>query len=161
LPHADEVREAGEGRKVALPMAKAAELSADKATMPNGNGRGKLHLLTRQSLDGRTRARKQFDSIATSIAADLGGEAQLSTIQKFLIEAFAGCAVHVSDLNVRLLLGQEVDLSKHAQACSSLVRIASRLPLGRVARQIPSMSEYLASLPPQQPAPADEVELDD
>jgi hypothetical protein len=136
----------------------SAELPADKATMPNGNGRGKLHLLTRQSLDGRTRARKQFDAIASAVATDMGGADQLSTIQQHLVEAFAGIAVHQHDLNARLLLGQEVDLSKHAQACSSLVRIASRLPLGRVAKQIPSMAEYLRTLPPQQPQHADDVE---
>lgn len=141
-------------------MSRAADLPADTVTMPNGNGRGKVRLLTRQSLDGRTRARKQFDSIASATAADMGGEAQLSTIQKHLIEAFAGCAVHVSDLNARLLLGEKVDLAQHAQAVTTLVRVASRLPIGRVARQIPSMAEYLRTLPPQQPAP-DDVELVD
>jgi hypothetical protein len=140
-------------------MSKAAELPADTPTMPNGNGRGKVRLLTRKSLDGRTRARKQFDSIASAIALDMGGEAQLSTIQRHLIEAFAGCAVNLHHMNACLLLGQEVDVANHAQACSSLVRIASRLPLGRIAKQVPSMQEYLASLPPQQPTHADEVEL--
>jgi hypothetical protein len=91
----------------------------------------------------------------------MGGEAQLSTIQRHLIEAFAGCAVNLHNLNACLLLGQEVDVTKHAQAVTTLVRVASRLPTGRVARQIPSMSEYLASLPPQQPTPADELELAD
>ena len=140
--------------------------------MRAGNGRGtatphirtrqgKLRLLSRAALDGRTAVAKQFDSIAASIATDMGGEDQLCTIQKHLVEAFAGCAVNVSDLNARLLLGEKVDLAQHAQAVTTLVRVASRLPIGRVARQIPSMAEYLRSLPPQQPAPADEVELVD
>ena len=139
-----------------LPMSKAAELSADTATMPTPHIRtrqGKLRLLSRQALDGRTAVAKQFDAIASAIAADMGGEDELSTIQRHLIEAFAGAAVHVSDLNARLLLGEKVDLAQAAQAVTTLVRVASRSPIGRVARQIPSMAEYLRTLPPQQPTP--------
>ena len=40
-----------------------------------------------------------------------GRRNQLSTIQRHLIEAFAGAAVHVSDLNARLLLGEKVTIS--------------------------------------------------
>jgi hypothetical protein len=39
-----------------------------------GNGRGKVRLLTRDALDNRTRAARQFDAIAEGIAQDLGGE---------------------------------------------------------------------------------------
>jgi hypothetical protein len=113
-------------------------MTADVATIVSGNGQGKTRLLTRNALDGRTKARKQFDSIAKGIAQDVaaGGEDQLSTIQKHLIEAFAGAAVHVHDLNARLLLGEEVDIVAHSQAISTMVRIASRIGTRRVARDI-------------------------
>ena len=125
-----------------------------RATLRAGNGKGvatphirtrqgKLRLLTRQALDGRTAVAKQFDSIAASIATDMGGEACLSTIQKHLVEAFAGCAVNVSDLNARLLLGEKVDLAQHAQAVTTLVRVASRLPIGRVAKDITSLASII------------------
>ena len=96
----------------------------------------KVRLLTRKSLDGRTRARKQFDAIANGIASDLGGEDHLSTVQRHLVEAFAGAAVHVHDLNARLLKGEAVDVLKHSQAISSMVRIAARIGIDRVARDI-------------------------
>jgi hypothetical protein len=83
----------------------------------------KLHFLTRESLDGRTRARKIFDGIARGIASDLQAD-QHSTIQKHLIEAFAGAAVRVHDINARLLKGEEPDILAHSQAISSLVRVA-------------------------------------
>lgn len=113
----------------------------------NGNSKadsGKLHLLTRGQLDGRTKARRLFDSIADGIAADLGGEDRLSTIEKHLVEAFAGVAVHVNAANARLLLGHPVDLGEIAQACSTLVRIATRLGTKRVAKEVPSLETYLA-----------------
>jgi hypothetical protein len=111
-----------------------------------GRRRGKLRLLTRANLDSRTRAAKRFDAIAQGIVRDLvgGDESRLSTIQKHLIEAFAGAALHVQDLNARLLLGGEVDLAAHSQIVSTLVRVASRLPNGRVASAVPTLDQYLA-----------------
>ena len=105
--------------------------------------RGKQRLLSRDALDGRTRARKQFDAIATGIAGDLGGEDRLSTVQKHLVEAFAGAAVHVHDLNARLMLGQDVDIIAHSHAISTMVRVASRIGIHRVARNITSLGEIL------------------
>jgi hypothetical protein len=118
--------------------------SGDARSVRNGNGKGKLRLLSRANLDGRTKARKQFDSIASGIAADLGGEEQLSTIQRHLVEAFAGAACHVNDINARLLLGEEIDVVVHSQAISTMVRIASRIGIHRVARDVsPSLSDLL------------------
>jgi hypothetical protein len=106
--------------------------------------RGKQRLLSRDTLDGRTRARRQFDAIATGIAGDLGGEDRLSTVQRHLVEAFAGAAVHVHDLNARLMLGQEVDIVAHSHAISTMVRVASRIGIHRVARNItPTLSDYI------------------
>jgi hypothetical protein len=105
----------------------------------------KLHFLTKESLDGRTRARKIFDAIARGVASDLQTD-QLSTIQKHLIEAFAGAAVRVHDINARLLKGEEPDILAHSQAISSLVRVASRLPVGRTPRDVtPDLKDYLAA----------------
>lgn len=110
----------------------------------NGRRRGKLRLLTRTNLDQRTKAFQQFDSIACGIAQDLGGEDQLSTVQRHLVEAFAGIAISVNDINARLLLGQHISLIEHAQAVSTLVRVASRIGLTRVARNLtPTLSDYL------------------
>jgi len=114
----------------------------------NGRRRGKLRLLTRDKLDRRTLASKKFSAIADGVAADLGGESRLTTVQKHLVEAFAGCALHVNDLNARLLLGQQVDIFAHSQAISTMVRIASRIGIDRVAKDIsPTLSDYLRSLP--------------
>jgi hypothetical protein len=57
------------------------EIPSVTPSIVGGNGRGKVRLLTREDLDGRTKARRQFDAIAEGIAADLGGSDQLSTVQ--------------------------------------------------------------------------------
>jgi hypothetical protein len=125
-------------------------LPADTPKVPartGRDGRGKVRLLSRDALDGRTKARKQFDAIASGIAADLGGEDRLSTVQKHLVEAFAGCALTLNDINARALLGEPVDLLAYSQLMS-LVRQERRI--GAV-RNIPA-------LPPRADVRADIVE---
>lgn len=101
-------------------------------------------LLTRDRLDGRTNAAKAFDAIARAIAVDLGGEAALSTVQKHLVEAFAGVAITVADMNTRKALGQDVDILQQSQAISTMVRIASRLGIHRVVKPgAPTVDGYL------------------
>jgi hypothetical protein len=119
-------------------------MSRGSASIPAANGKGKVRLLTRRDLDGRTRARKQFDTIARGIAADLGGQKDLSTVQCLLIEAFAGCAVTLNEINTRALKGETIDLSAYAQTVSTLVRVATRLGTKRVPRDVtPTLGQVL------------------
>ena len=93
-------------------------------------------LLTRDQLDGRTNAAKVFDGLVVDIEGDLGGREQLSTIQRALVEAFAGTCLALYQLNTKLVLGEQIDLAQHAQAVSAMVRVASRLGLQRRAREV-------------------------
>jgi len=101
-------------------------------------------LLSRAELDGRTNAAKEFDRLVVAIEADLGGHDQISAIEVALIEAFAGAAVTLNHLNTQLALGQPIDLSQHAQCVGAMVRVASRLGIGRRARDVgPSLGDIL------------------
>src|SRR5262245_3086632 len=93
-------------------------------------------LLTRDQLDGRTNAAKVFDRLVVDIEGDLGGHDQLSTIERALVEAFAGACVTLQHLNTQLALGQTIDLAQHAQAVSAMVRVASRLGVSRRVRDV-------------------------
>jgi hypothetical protein len=53
-------------------------------------------------LDGRISAAKLFDQLITDIEADLGGRDQASTIERALVEVFAGAAVLLYDLNTNI-----------------------------------------------------------
>jgi hypothetical protein len=68
----------------------------------------------------------------------------LVTIERALIEAFAGACITLQHLNTRLLLGETIDLAQHAQACSAMVRVASRLGLQRRARDVSTLGDYLS-----------------
>jgi hypothetical protein len=118
-----------------LPTACLSDASA-KPTRRRSKRATRPQLLSREQLDGRTNAAKVFDRLVSAIFADMGGIDQLSTIEVALVEAFAGAAVTLNNLNTRLALGQEIDLSQHAQAVSAMVRVATRLGLQRRAREI-------------------------
>ena len=113
-----------------------------RARRPHRSVRPKL--LSINGLDRRTAARKAFDGLVAEIEHDLGGSEQLSAIEKSLIQAYAGSAILLDDLNARVVLGQEIDVSTHAQVTSALVRIASRLGLRRRQHDVtPTVEQYL------------------
>ena len=65
-----------------------------------------------------------------------------------LISRFASGAVLAEALEARLANGEEVDISEHAQLSSTLVRLAQRIGINRVAKNItPSLSDILRGPP--------------
>jgi hypothetical protein len=110
----------------------------------NGRYKNKIRLISRDKLDRRYNASRKFEAVAAGIANDLGGAELLSTIERNLIEAFAGIAVHVADLNARMLLGQKIDLAEHSQVVSTMVRVASRIGVRRIPRDVtPTLADII------------------
>jgi hypothetical protein len=105
---------------------------------------GKLVLVTRQSLDQRTLASKQFDRLVSQLTADLGGD--LSTIETRLVESFAGISLVIDNVNTQMLLGKDIDVPTLCQLSSTLLRLGNRLGLRRKPRDVTqgaSLGEYL------------------
>ena len=107
-----------------------------KPAKRRNKGRIKPQLLTRAELDGRTNAAKFFDRLVAAIQTDLGGRDCLSAIELALVEAFAGAAATLDNLNTRLLLGEAIDLTAHGQTVSAMVRVAARLGVSRRMRDV-------------------------
>jgi hypothetical protein len=110
---------------------------------------GRLRLVTRQSLDQRTLASKQFDAIVRQIRRDCSDtncdDSDLSTVQIAMIEAFAGVSVLLDAMTVKVLLGEKIDALEFCTLSSTLVRIGSRLGLTRKNRtvEVPNLRDYL------------------
>jgi hypothetical protein len=128
----------------------ASKIAPDAASVSSGcasKAGAKKRLLTRDALDGRTRAARAFDAIASGVISDLGGADQLTTVERELVEAFCGVAVNVRDLNARLLAGEDIDLSEQATAISSMVRLVNHIGVRRRPRDVtPSVAEYVSRL---------------
>jgi hypothetical protein len=147
--------------------ATAAGNGHDAPVLPAGNGKGKVRLLTRQALDGRTKARRDFDAVHRRIINDISGgdPARVSTIQQYYAEALAMLGVYLDDFNARQMLGQKIELLELCQTITTFVRVASRLPNARVQRDVtPDLyADVLPSLSGQrqQPNAADQSVTDE
>jgi hypothetical protein len=107
---------------------------------------GKVRLLQRSQLDGRTAAAQAFDQLVADIESDLGGHHQLTAIEKGLVEGFAGATIILQSLNAQMALGQIIDVADLSQSISSMVRIASRLGEQRRARDVTVRSTQTSSV---------------
>jgi hypothetical protein len=108
--------------------------------------RGRKRLLSRESLDGRTIVAKVFDRLVAAIHSDLGGADQMSAIELALVEAFAGSAVALDNLNTKILTGAEITnamVAMHAQTVSAMVRVSNRLGTARRAKTVQSLDDLL------------------
>jgi hypothetical protein len=102
------------------------------------NGRNVL-----PDVDGRSVIARRYRDIAGQIATDQGGADQCSESRLQLIRRFAACAVLAEQLEARLARGDEIDIQEHALLCSTMTRIASRLGIDRVPREIDAASDPL------------------
>jgi hypothetical protein len=102
------------------------------------NGRSVL-----PNVDGRTLVARRYHDICSAIVVDQGGADRLSEARLQLIRRFAACACLAEQMESRLVNGETVDISEHALLTSSLVRVAQRIGINRVAKIVPALSDYL------------------
>jgi hypothetical protein len=74
---------------------------------------------------------------------DLGGARSLSYAQRSLVERALWLEYWLVSQEQELASGSEFDVGKWVQAANSLQGILSKLGLERVARDVPSLDEYL------------------
>ena len=103
---------------------------------PHGRSRltNKKDLLP--GVDGRTIIYRRFRDIASQVALDQGGLDQLSEARLQLVRRFAATAVLAEQLEAALANGQEINIAEHGLLCSTLVRIAQRIGINRVPRDV-------------------------
>jgi hypothetical protein len=86
---------------------------------------------------------RRFRDIASAILVDQGGADRCSESRLQLVRRFAAAAVLAEQMEARIANGESIDIAEHAQLCSTLVRIAHRIGLNRVPRNVPSLVDYL------------------
>jgi hypothetical protein len=95
-------------------------------------------------IDGRSAIARRFKDITSGILTDQGGADQCSESRLQLVRRFAAAAVLAEQLESRLANGEQIDVQEHALLCSTLARLASRIGINRVAKNVtPTLSEYL------------------
>ena len=108
----------------------------------------KTRLLTLSDLDRRTGAYKHANDLINQLAADLGGDDQLTTAQKQLIQRAALTGAMIEDLELKWLKGHAIDPTVHATLSNSQRRLLESLEsvgLQRVPKDAMTVDQYLAS----------------
>jgi hypothetical protein len=97
-------------------------------------------------IDGRSAMARRFKDITSAVLTDQGGAHQCSESRLQLVRRFAAAAVLAERMEARLARGEQIDVAEHAVLCSTLVRIAQRIGINRVPRDVtPSLADYLRS----------------
>jgi hypothetical protein len=98
-------------------------------------------------VDGRSIVARRYRDIMSAILVDQGGAGRCSESRIQLIRRFSASAVLAEMMEARLANGEAIDISEHALLCSSLVRLASKIGINHVPRDItPSVADYVASI---------------
>jgi hypothetical protein len=97
------------------------------------------------NIDGRSLIARRYRDICTAIASDQGGPDQLSEARMQLIRRYAACCVLAEEKESQLVRGEQIDITAYVQLTTTMVRIALRIGLDRVPRDIssPSLADIL------------------
>jgi hypothetical protein len=99
-------------------------------------------------LDGRRAEARRFRDLVLSFISDMGGLDQCSEIKLGLVRRLAAATVQAELLEARMVNGETVDVATLCQLASTTVRIATRLGLERVSREVnATLGEVVRSEP--------------
>jgi hypothetical protein len=87
-------------------------------------------------IDQRSAIARRFRDVIASVCTDLGGADRCTETRLQLIRRFAALAVQAETLEATFAEGKPIDISAHAHISSTLVRLAARIGLKRVARDV-------------------------
>jgi hypothetical protein len=95
-------------------------------------------------VDARSQEARRYRDIAAAVIQDSGGLDRVAEARLQLIRRFAGIAVLAEKAESKLVNGEEINITDLSLLCSTLVRIATRIGIGRRSRAIvPHLSDYI------------------
>jgi hypothetical protein len=96
----------------------------------------KARLLDLRDLDQRTKSAQLALRVKADIIADLGGEEQLSTLERLACEHAALASAVVADSYAKWMKGEQIALTELARVQNAFLRVASSLGFSRRAKDI-------------------------
>jgi hypothetical protein len=99
-----------------------------------------------QDVDGRHFIARRYRDIASAILVDQGGEEQCSESRKQLVRRFSAAACLAEQLEARLAKGEQIDITQHALLVSTMVRVANKIGIDRIPKDVETLEAHLASL---------------
>jgi hypothetical protein len=94
--------------------------------------------------DGRSTIARRYRDIIAAVVAGAGGADRCSETKLALIRRFSAAACLAEAMEAKLVSGEPIDIGEHALLCSTLVRVAQRIGINRIPKNItPTLNEYL------------------
>jgi hypothetical protein len=113
-------------------------------------------------IDGRSVVARRYRDILAAVVADQGGLDRMAEARVQLCRRFTACCVLAESLEARLANGEPIDIAEHANLTSTAVRVASRIGINRLAKDVtPTLSEYIAAKHRSAAGDAEEAELEE
>ena len=95
-------------------------------------------------VDQRSAVARRFRDIIAAIVTDLGGPNHTTETRLHLIRRFAMLVVQAEEMEARYSEGEQIEISKHVKISSTLVRLAGRIGMKRVPKNItPDLKQYI------------------
>ena len=110
---------------------------------PANRARVSNHADLLPNVDGRSALARRYRDLVIAIANDQGGPDRLSEARVQLIRRFAAASVLAESLEAKLANGEQIEITEHSALCSSLVRLAQRIGINRVAKDMTTLGEIL------------------
>ena len=115
------------------------KLVADSTGIP-----GKYRFVTLDELDGRTLAAKRARQLVDDFTSDLGGDSNLSTAERELIQRAAILGTILGNYEAHWLVEGAVPLGEYLPCVNAQKRVLETLGLQRRPRDVtPSLATYL------------------
>ena len=93
-------------------------------------------------IDGRSAIARRFKDITSAVLIDQGERLSESRIQ--LVRRFAAACVMAEQMEAQLVNDEPINIQEHSLLCSTLVRIAQRIGINRVPKNVtPHLHDYL------------------
>jgi hypothetical protein len=102
------------------------------------------------NVDQRTAIARRYRDVGGALISDQGGVERLSEARLQMVRRLAGLCVLCEDVESKIAMGGAVDLTAYGPLCNNMSRIAQRLGLNRVAKDVPTLQAYIASKQPSE-----------
>jgi hypothetical protein len=97
-------------------------------------------------IDGRSATYRRFRDLVADIAGDLGGVDRLSELERQLIRRAAMLSAECEKMEAAAARGEEFDSQLYGMMADRIGRIAQRLGLSRLARDVEAGDRSLAEM---------------
>ena len=107
-----------------------------EAASPRARSRVTNHRDLLPNIDGRSLIARRYRDIVAAVIVDQGGLDRMAEARLQLVRRFAACAVLAESMEARLVNGEALDIAEYSTLTSTLVRVAQRIGINRVAKDI-------------------------